>query len=523
MATLLRIVRAAFGIEAITALVTIAAFWGPFTRIARNGHWSMLMLVGLVLLFLGLAFTAGMAWWALRSGRAAAKWWLLAASILNLPLLGLGTLVGVSGLVLFRRYDRIAQITAQQLSAAQSLPGDGTFKYGGAITQTVQLVWMVGATTWFWNWAGKHGLDQSGGWLVYLVQVEGAMLLNTILHESGHVLGGWASGMKVRTFAFGPVRFSKRKGVWRVEFQAAGLWGSGAAGLVATELRDIRRKRIVTMLAGPVASLVTAIAATTVVFMAPGRPWGIGWQFFALLSTFAWASAIVNMIPLQPENEYSDGAQIYQLMSDGPWADVHTAFSMVASSLVTPLRPRQFDTWTLTRAARFLKHGERGLLLQLFLYMHHKDAGRPEQAQRALDEAEKLYPSVAARLHADLHADFVFGNALLRRDARAAAEWWKRLESRGNSRKELDYWKAKAAFHWIEGSMAEARDAWAQASTLVQKLPAVGAYIRDREEVAEIGRLLHESASSNDLTALKEATGQQGARLLRTNPALAES
>ncbi|MEQ1947155.1 MAG: site-2 protease family protein [Bryobacteraceae bacterium] len=523
MPTLLRIVRAAFGVEAITALITIAAFWGPFGRIARNGNWSMLMLAGLVLLFLGLAFTAAMAWWGLRTGNSAAKWWLLAASILNLPLLGLGTLVGVSGLVLFRRYERVAEITARQKSTAQSIPGDGTFKYGGAITQTVQLVWMVGATTWWWHWAGKHGLDQRGGWFLYLIQVEGAMLLNTILHESGHVLGGWASGMKVRTFAFGPVRFSKRKGVWRVEFQAAGLWGSGAAGLVATELRDIRKKRIVTMLAGPVASLLTAIVATAIVLIAPGRPWGIGWQFFALLSTFAWASAIVNMIPLQPENEYSDGAQIYQLMNDGPWADVHTAFSMVASSLVTPLRPRQFDTWTLTRAAKFLKTGERGLLLQLFLYIHHKDAGRPEQAQRALDEAEKLYPSVAARLHADLHADFVFGNALLRRDASAAAEWWKRLESRGNSRKELDYWKAKAAVHWIEGSIAEAREAWVHASALVQKLPAVGAYVREREEVAEIGRLLQESANAKDVKPRQSVTAGHGTRVLRTNPALAQS
>lgn len=523
MPTLLKIVRAAFGVEALVALVAIAAFYGPLGPLAMRGQRPMAIFVALILLFLGLFLTGAMAWWSLRSGRPSGRWWVLAASILNLPLLGLGTLVGVSGIHLFRRYDRVAALAGRNVLVENSLPGDGTFKYGGLITQTVQLVWMVGATTWWWHWGGKHGLDEQSGWWLNLLQVMGALQLNTFLHEFGHVLGGWASGMKLRSFAIGPVRFSSRKGVWRTDFQTAGLWGGGAAGMVPTELRNLRSKRIFTMLAGPVASLVTAAAATVITYSAPGHPWSGAWQFFALLSTFAWAGAVVNMIPLQPENEYSDGAQIYQLMSDGPWADVHTAFSMVASTLVTPLRPRQFDTWTLKRAAAFLRTGERGLLLQLFLYIHHKDAGRAEEARRALDAAEALYPALAHRLHADLHTDFVYGHAMLGRNAGRATEWWRRMEERGNSRQELEYWKAKAAVDWIRGSYVEAREAWGRASDLAQKLPTVGAYMRDREEVAEIGRLLNEVATSAGTTLLSANTPPQPQLILSPNPALAQS
>lgn len=506
MPTLLKIVQITFGIEALVALLAALAFIGPFGRLAIQGRGSLWVLVIVALLMLSLSLAAAMSWWSLRRGEASGRYWVLTASVLNFPLLGLGTIVGISGLVIFRRWERVVEITARRAALNASVPGDGTFKYGAAISQIAQIGWMVAATTLWWQWGRARGLEPGGGWLLYLLQVEGAIQVNTILHECGHVLGGWASGMRVRSFAFGPVRCAIRSGKWRVEFLAAGLWGGGAAGLVATDLRDIRSKRVFTLLAGPIASLITASAATALTLSAPDHRWRDAWQFFALLSTFAWASAIVNMIPLQPENEYSDGAQIYQLVSGGPWADVHIAFSMVASSLVTPLRARQFDTGTLERAAAFLKTGERGMLLNLFLYIHHKDAGRLEEALRALDAAESIYPQVAARLHADLHAEFVCGNAVVRKDPAAAFEWWRRMEARGNSRHELDYWKAQTAVSWIQESLPEAFEAWTKAVILAKKLPLAGAYQRDRGEVAELGALLGHAEADVTLSALDAAS-----------------
>ena len=97
------------------------------------------------------------------------------------------------------------------------------------------------------------------------------------------------------------------------------------------------------------------------------------------------------------------------------------------------------------------------------------------------------------------------------------------MEERGNTRGELEYWKAKAAVDWVRGSYVEAREAWGHASDLAQKLPSVGAYMRDREEVAEIGRLLNEVATTSGTTLLAGNSTPQPQLILAPNPALAQS
>src|SRR5260370_38395377 len=93
--------------------------------------------------------------------------------------------------------------------------------------------------------------------------------------------------------------------------------------------------------AGPTAHLLTAIVATPLVLNAAGHAWAPAWEFFAVLTTLSWMG-IFNLVPVRPEDQYSDGAQIYQLLSNGPWADFHMAFAIVGSSLATPLRALHF-------------------------------------------------------------------------------------------------------------------------------------------------------------------------------------
>jgi hypothetical protein len=145
--------------------------------------------------------------------------------------------------------------------------------------------------------------------------------------------------------------------------------------------------------------------------------------------------------PCAAQDQYSDGAQIYQLLSNGPWADFHMAFSMVSSSLVTPLRARDF----LNRAAAFMVTGQRGMLLNLFLYMHHCDCGRTAEGLRHFEIAESMYPQIASDLPADLHLEFVHGNAFFKQDLAAAQLWWQRMEAKGNCRQKVDYWKARTS------------------------------------------------------------------------------
>jgi hypothetical protein len=248
--------------------------------------------------------------------------------------------------------------------------------------------------------------------------------------------------------------------------------------------------------------LITAIVATAVALAAPGNAWAPAWVFFSALATVGWIYALYNCIPLRPEgpeDRYSDGAQIYQLLSNGPWADFHMAFAMVGSSLVTPLRPRDFDIEVLNRAAAFMTTGLRGMLLNLYLSMHHHDCGRTAERLRYFEIAESMYPQIANDLPADLHLGFVYGNAVFKQDLAAAQLWWQRMEAKGKTRYKLDYWKARAALRWIEGDRSEAREAWRKADSWARQAPATGAYDFDRDEIARLGVLLDAAETTEPL------------------------
>jgi hypothetical protein len=242
--------------------------------------------------------------------------------------------------------------------------------------------------------------------------------------------------------------------------------------------------------AGPLANLWLGSIALWATFTAKGRHWEQAWELLALIATFSLVEFIINLIPLRPEAEYSDGARIYQLLSGGPWGDVHRAFSIVGSSVVTPLRPKDYDIQVIQRAARFMTHGRQALLLQMYAFMYFFDSDRIPEALEAMSAAESVYEQSASDISAELHTDFVFGNALLKRDAVSARLWWDRMEAREMRRFDADYWKARSALLWIEYRLEEAREAWNKGNALVQQLPKTGAYEFDRYCFAQLRQAL---------------------------------
>ena len=64
------------------------------------------------------------------------------------------------------------------------------------------------------------------------------------------------------------------------------------------------------------------------------------------------------------------------------------------------------------------------------------------------------------------------------------------MHSKKIERKNVDYWLAGSALHWIEGRLPEAEEAWRQADAEARKLPRFGAYEFDRDRVAYLRALL---------------------------------
>jgi hypothetical protein len=321
------------------------------------------------------------------------------------------------------------------------------------------------------------------------VQLNVAVLLTTFFHEMGHIAAGWACGKTLRVLQVGPFRWAVRNGKWGFEFQLRKFYGGGVA-MVAPDLINMRNRQALLLTGGPVASLVVGLFFFALTITARGHVLGPYWSLLSTLATLSVAGFVVNLIPLKPDSQYSDGAQIYQLLTNGPWARVHLAFAMVTTSAVAPIRPRDFDMNVIDQAADFVRRGERGLLLRMVACKHYIDKNRIPEAIAYMNEAEGLYEECRFEKPQDLCAEFVFVNALYKRDLAAAGGWWQRIEALRKIDSNADYWRAKTALLWLKGEQDEASDAWERGNALAQQLPSAGTYDFTRSCFAKLRKTL---------------------------------
>jgi len=476
------------------------------------------VLSGLVLaLPLVLAIVYGAAWWTVKRGKRSARAWAIVASLamllLSIPLmvaafyavlyaprgfagiLILAVLVlalGVAGLVAFAQPNSMDQ--AIGIAKPMRIAGDGTSWLVDGLAWIVGFGGYIGGRYLWVQWGRTHGilLHRSSSSLVLLVA---ALLLTVFLHESGHALTGLALGMKLRMFVVGPFQWRIRDGRWTFKFILAQFFSAGGAtAVVPTNPWQPRWREICMIAAGPLANLVTGLIAGYAAIVAKGQPYEPYWSILTIFSTLSLVTFVVNLIPFRPEAAYSDGARIYQLLGGGPWADLHRAISVAASSMVTPLRPKDYDIDAIQRAELSFTQGHQALLLRLLASSYFLDCGMISQASGAVTEAEQICKESTLDIPAELCMAFVYRTAFLRRDATGARQWWERMEAKKPTHRGVDYWLAKSALGWIEGCMDEAREAWEKGNLLAQRLPAAGDYEFDRYRCS----LLHDCIESTE-------------------------
>jgi hypothetical protein len=451
------------------------------------------------------ALPFGMAWWTVKNGKSFARFWAIIAClelvfISLLPLLlmripaayqhhsatyrphsfgiieGLLLALGVAGIVAFARRDAMAQPVIA--AKPQRIAGDGTSRWLDA------LAWLLGvagyfAAMFYWRrWGDTQQLPKTYIGLLPLIVL---ILMITFLHELGHTVTGLALGMKLRAFIVGPFQWRIREGRWKFQFNLAKSFSAGGAtALVPTDPHQSNANQICMIAAGPMVNLWTGLLALYLAVMAKGQPYEAYWIYFAYFATISLLVFAGNLIPMQSETSYSDGGKIYQLLAGGALADLYRIMNLVGSTLVTPLRPRDYDIDAIQRAELSFKEGRQALLLRFFASYYFLDHDMISRAAEAFAEAERISREPGFDTPAELQADFVFDSAFLRRDAAGARQWWDRMEAKKLKHFGVDYWLAQSALFCIEGRKEEARTAWEKGNQLAQQLPAAGAYEFDR-------------------------------------------
>jgi hypothetical protein len=450
-----------------------------------------LLSVSLILGFIALIF--GGAWLTVATGKRSARYWVILPSLLYLAaavasLFGspihpvsmlLSAFLGVAGLALTWN----SSWSKAPVSKAAAIPkntGDGTSDLLNKGAQIAALIGYIAAAIGCSYWMRALGQPRYYGGLLLSLFL---LFMVTLVHELGHASIGLALHMRLRAFLAGPFEFRMREGKWTFRFNFAGIVGAGGAtGVVPSIPNPPRWHSLLMIAAGPAINLYTGLIALAFAY-ACSVSGGDNLDYVYPLARFAafnFVACIFNMIPMRTGSGYSDGAQIFQLLSGGAWADYHRVTALVGSSLVTSVRPRDYDIEAIKRASQTISKGQTGLLLRLYAHSYCVDSGLFDEAREALERAEEVYKDSASGIPAGLHMTFIFSSAVVRRDAAATRLWWDRMIAKKPTRQNFDFWQAQCAQHWMQGDLSKAEEAWKIADAMSRQLPSAGAYEYDR-------------------------------------------
>ncbi len=435
----------------------------------------------------------GIAWRTVFQEKRSARVWGIAASLINvqvalfpllipphsLPDAGFLLILGLGlvGLIVFA-WPMQPPDSVVPIAEAHRIPGDGTSSFINKGLPLFTTLAFLGAYSWWLRWV-RNNYFSAPDFITGTLTLALVGLLIVALHESGHTLVGILVGMKLRAFIVGPFQWRIREGKWEFHFELRQILAtSGATGVVPTSSDFPDRARLCMLTAGVFTNTATGLIALWLA-VAGVVPLQIQ-SVFALFGIFSMVIAAVNLVPFRTGENYSDGAQIYQLLSNGPWADFHRIVGLAGSSLVSPVRPRDYDITAIQRTAEVIGQGRQGLLLRLLGHCYFLDCGDLAGAGEELVKAGAIYNTSAPNTAVEQVTAFVFGSAYIWRSAETARQWWAHVEAKKPTELNADYWLAVSALHWVEGETQRAIESLDKAETLAQQLPKAGAYEFER-------------------------------------------
>lgn len=497
---------------AVTSLICVQVLfthaWDTVGQLAADQPLRFRLLLLLVpSMMIAFAVVFAMAWWTTFKEKRSSRWWGIAASLIViqaslLPVLfpphsisnsfSLVSVLGIVGVIAFAKPIQ-PLVIADDHRVTQPYPGDGTNALLNKLVHLLMFGAGYAAYEWWRFWlVGKRISRIENSWYETMANLL-ILFIIAFIHEFGHAATGLFLGMKLRAFVVGPFQWRIFDGKWVFQFHLKQiLVAGGSASVVPTSVDYQRSNHLWVASAGVLANLITGGFAVWVALNADASSRVQYGGLLALFGLWSLVLAPVNLIPFRIGASYSDGAQIYQLISSGPWADVQRAFSIVGSTLVTPKRPRDYDIDAIQRAAQVINRGWHGLLLRLLAYNYYFDRDQTVEAAESVREAGLIYRDCASEIPGELLMTFVFCNAFICRDASAARQWWSHLQARKPVRFNVDYWLAASALYWIEGDLRSAAEAWEKANALAQRLPKAGSYDFDRDCCSLLRRAIDE-------------------------------
>lgn len=328
------------------------------------------------------------------------------------------------------------------------------------------------------HFRGDHDLP----WWLGLSLIFAALVLVTMVHEAGHIVGARLGGWKVHLVAIGPVLLQPKPPYLSL---TARMIGGDVGGFVfATPQRERgwRDGALSFYSGGIVANLLLAVAAGAVYWMTRNDESPGPLAVFALwVAAFSLVlGALVNAIPFRlASGGETDGASILAHLRGRDMPGPIEAMLMLIGQAMAGTRPRDWDPRLVDALRPERLTGEQGGAAEGMRYAWYLDTGDPAAAEAALARSVELmarHPSVL--IEAAFMAAYIHG------DAEKARRLLDEVGGKGLFEPHA-LWRAEAATRLADGDATGALDAVAKAREAMAR-PFLQAGDDDRDILAEI-------------------------------------
>lgn len=279
-----------------------------------------------------------------------------------------------------------------------------------------------------------------------------AIAVSVVLHELGHLIPSLGFGFHVSRIVFGPLCGTRVDGRWKLQYSRA--WFSGSVSAIPCDDNAWRRRMLVVVASGPVASLILFMLAAFLVNI-PGES-TLTVAFFRALAEINLFICLLGLVPNSADAKMRNDARLFlTLLQNGPEAEQIKLHHLITQLQIAGVRPGLYPTHLIARLASVTGNTDLLLFSAHTIYLWALDSQDMTTAD-AWDEYSNalIQRQSNLRLSNTVLAESACFDLLVRKDQRSAL---KKLQ--GANFETLSPWlcnRAKAALQIAVQNRADA-------------------------------------------------------------------
>ncbi len=240
-----------------------------------------------------------------------------------------------------------------------------------------------------------------------------AIVAVVIVHELGHLIGGWAAGLKFVSVRFGPIQVTRP---FRVSFQRRQRTGASAwTSMAPSSTKSLRTRLVLMVVTGPAFNLLSGLAVILLVN-----------TLSAFLSWFAFMSMLVgicNLFPFHRLSLVSDGKRLAMLLQRGARGERWMATLQLAADLRNGVQPEDLRPDFLAMATAIRDESPDTVTGHLLAFSSSWYIGPDAETARLLEVCLQYASFASPMLREVVLADAAVFQGRKRKLADLAGEW----------------------------------------------------------------------------------------------------